>query len=176
MAAGHAFSTGGIPVPQTTTRLARAEDIPVLAVFEREMARATFPSDPIEDLEYHAERLRKALTREPEGMIVLVDSESQEILAWLWTSVKRTLATGEQYGVLRSIYVRPSVRRCGLGTLLAQYALRRFESLGVSRVVATVHRDNLAAARTLSRAGFAAEHVTYQWRASAATRTPEASK
>lgn len=160
---------------QTSTRHARAEDIPVLAVFERELARASFPSDPIEDMEYHSERLRKALAREPDGMIVLVDSQSQEILAWLWTSVKRTLATGERYGVVRSIYVRPSVRRCGLGTLLAQYALRRFESLGIDRVVATVHTENLAGARTLARAGFAAEQVTYQWRAPAPTRDTEES-
>jgi len=154
---------------QTTTRHARAEDIPVLAVFERELARAAFPEDPIEDLDYHAERLRKGLSRDVDGMVVLVDSQTQEILAWLWSVVKRTLATGEHYGVVRSIYVRPSVRRCGLGTMLAGYALRRFEGLGVSRVVATVHSDNLAGARTLARAGFAPEHVTYQWRISPST-------
>lgn len=161
-------------MPQTSTRHARAEDMAVLAVFERELARASFPADPIEDLDYHADKLRKALARDPDGMVVLVDSQSQEILAWLWTSLKRTLATGEQYGIVRSIFVRPSVRRCGLGTMLAGYALRRFEGLGICRVVATVHSANLAGARTLARAGFGPEQVTYQWRTSSPAGPTEA--
>jgi L-amino acid N-acyltransferase YncA len=152
-------------MPQTGTRLARIEDIPLLALFERELARASFPDDPIEDLDYHAERLRKAMRREPEGMVVLVEAESNDVLAWLWTVTKTTLATGERYGVLRSLYVRPSARRAGLGASLAGYALRYFEGLGLSRVVAKLHSDNIAGVRTLERAGFEGLHLTLEWRA-----------
>ncbi len=152
-------------MPHTSTRLAGLDDIPVLALFERELARAAFPEDPIEDLDYHANRLRKAFVRQPEGMVVIVDAETDEIVAWLWLATKTVLATGERYGVLRSIYVRPSARGAGLGTMLAEYARRSFEEQGLQRVVAKVHSDNLAGVRVLSRAGFAPLHTTLEWRA-----------
>ena len=151
-------------MPQTSTRLARLEDIPVLAMFEREIARLSFPDHPIEDLEYHAQRLRKAMAREPEGMTVLVDAESGEVLAWLWLATKTTLATGEHYGVVRSIYVRPVARRAGLGMMLAEYAMRHFQERGIPRVVATVHDANLVGARTLAKAGFERAHITFERR------------
>ncbi|MEN6347666.1 MAG: GNAT family N-acetyltransferase [Armatimonadia bacterium] len=149
-------------MPQTSTRLARLEDLPVLAVFEREVARANFPQAPLEDLTYHTEKLKRAFAREPEGMVVLVDAEGGDIVAWLWLSTRKTLATGERYGVIKSLYVRPSQRRLGLGTLLAQYAVRHFAQREIERIVATVHSSNLAGARTLAKAGFESCHVTYE--------------
>lgn len=149
-------------MPQTSTRNATLDDVPILAIFEREMARVNFPDDPIEDLDYHSDRLYKALTREPEGMVVLFNAQTEEILAWLWAVTKRTLATGESYGVLQSIYVRPQARRSGLGTLLAQYALRYFEGLGVRRVVAKAHAENSAGMGLLAKAGFRSTHVSYE--------------
>ena len=151
-------------MPQTSTRNATHDDVPILAIFEREMARANFPDDPIEDLDYHSDRLYKDLSREPEGMVVLFDPETEEILAWLWAVTKRTLATGESYGVLQSIYVRPQARRSGLGALLAQYALRYFEGLGVRRVVAKAHAENIAGMGLLDKAGFRSTHVSYEQR------------
>ncbi len=151
-------------MPKTSTRLANFEDLPVLALVERELARVAFPLDPIEDLDYHADRLRKQLGREPEGMVVMVDTDSEEVVAWLWMVSRRTLATGEAYGVVRSVYVRPSARMAGLGAILVQYALRYFRDLGIDRVVATVHASSAPAARLLEKAGFASAHVTYEWR------------
>jgi L-amino acid N-acyltransferase YncA len=149
---------------QTSTRHARPEDLPVLALFERELARSNFPDDPIEDLDYHTERLRKALVREPEGMVVLVAPDTQDIIAWLWLVTRRTLATGEAYGVLRSLYVRPPARGAGLGAQLAHYAARYFQERSVHRVVATVHSQNLAGLRTFAKAGFRPVHTTLEWR------------
>lgn len=149
---------------QTSTRLARLDDLPVLAVFERELARLSHPDDPIEDLEYHQGRLQKALAREPEGMVVLVEPASGELVAWLWMVTRTTLATGERYGVVRSLYVRPWVRRQGLGTMLVDYARRHFAALGLQRVVATLHASNVAGMRTLARAGFESTQVTLEWR------------
>jgi ribosomal protein S18 acetylase RimI-like enzyme len=152
------------PMAQTSTRLARLDDIPVLAVFEREIARLAFPEDPIEDLEYHTGRLQRAMAREPEGMVVLVEPSSGERVAWLWLVTRTTLATGERYGVLRSLYVRPWARRAGLGTMLAGYAQRHFAERGIKRVVVTLHAGNLAGVRALTRAGFESIHVTLEWR------------
>jgi len=149
---------------QTSTRLARPEDIPVLVLFERELAREAFPHDPIEQLDYHEDKLRKAMVREPEGMVVIVDTQTEEILAWLWLTTKTTLATGEQYGVMRSVYVRPSARGRGLGALLGDYALRHFDATDISRIVAKVHSSSEAARQLLEKIGFESVHITYERR------------
>jgi len=149
---------------QTSTRLARPEDIPVLAVFERELARVAFPDDPIEDLAYHEGKLRRAMLREPDGMVVIVDTETDQLLAWLWAGTKTTLATGERYGVLRSIYVRDPVRGQGLGRLLGEYAVRYFAGSDIHRVVAKVHSGGEAAQRLLEHIGFESVHITYELR------------
>ena len=147
---------------QTSTRNATLDDIPILAIFERELARVNYPDAPIEDLDYHSGKLYKALARAPEGMVVLVNAETEEIVAWLWAVTKRTLATGESYGVLQSIYVRPQARRSGLGTMLAQYALRYFEGLGIRRIVAKAHADNTPGMGLLAKAGFKSTHISYE--------------
>jgi ribosomal protein S18 acetylase RimI-like enzyme len=151
--------------PEISTRLAREDDLPVLAVFERELARLAFPEDPITDLEYHEAKLRRALHSEPEGLVVLTGADDHDLVGWLWVTGKTTLATGERYGVLRSLYIRHDLRRQGLGTALARYALRYFTGRGITRVVAKFHADNEAFQRTLERLGFAALHLTCEWRA-----------
>jgi len=134
----------------------------VLAIFERELARSAFPEDPIMDLAYHEEKLRRALAQEPEGMIV--QTVHGEIAAWLWLSTKKTLATGEKYGVVRSLYVRKRSRRHGLALSLTDYALRYFAARGMRKIVAKVHAENRAGLQVLRRAGFAPIHVTLQYR------------
>jgi len=148
-------------------RQAREEDLPVLAVFERELARLNFPDDPITDLAYHEAKLRRALRAEPEGLIVLTTEDDADIVGWLWLSGKSVLATGERYGIVRSLFVRHDLRRQGLATALAQYALRYFRTRGITRVVAKTHISSEAARRTLERIGFAPLHVTYEYRAPA---------
>lgn len=151
------------------SRLACAEDLPVLAIFERELARLSFPEDPILDLEYHTEKLRRAMEREPEGMIVQTIATDDapagdEIAAWLWLSTKRTLATAEPYGVLRSLYVRRPYRRHGLALSLAEYALRYFAGRGVKKIVAKVHAGNAPALQVLRHIGFEPLHTTLEYR------------
>lgn len=146
-------------------RQAREEDLPVLAVFERELARLSFPDDPITDLAYHEAKLRRALRAEPEGLIVLTTEEDDDLVGWLWLTGKTTLATGERYGVLRSLYVRHDLRRQGFASALVSYALRYFRARGITRVVAKTHVQAEAAQRTLERTGFAPLHVTYEYRA-----------
>jgi len=154
---------------ECVSRLATEEDIPVLAIFERELARLSFPEDPILDLDYHAEKLRRSMEREPEGMIVQTVSApdapaSDEIASWLWLNTRRTLATAEAYGVLRSLYVRRRYRRHGLALSLAEYALRYFAMRDVKKIVAKVHAENRVALQMLRRAGFGPLHVTLQFR------------
>ena len=158
----------GVPL-ECATRLAVEDDLPVLAIFERELARSSFPDDPIVDLKYHREKLERALRAEPEGMVVMVAvgpgaPPGGEIASWLWMSTKRTLATGERYGVVRSIYVRARYRGRGLAQDLVRYALRYFSGRGVTRVTAKVHHDNAAAINVLRSGGFRPVHLTLERR------------
>jgi len=149
---------------ELSTRQAREEDLPVLAVFERELAKLAFPDDPITDLSYHEAKLRRALKAEPEGMIVLTAGDDTDIVGWLWVTGKTALATTEGYGVIRSLYVRHDLRRQGIATTLASYAQRYFASRGIERVVAKLHINSEAAERTLHKLGFHPIHITYEWR------------
>ena len=149
---------------ELSTRQAREEDLPVLAVFERELAKASFPDDPITDLAYHESKLRRALKSEPEGMVVLTTSDDEDIVGWLWMTGKTVLATRERYGVIRSLYVRHDLRHQGLATTLTTYAQRYFLSRGMHRVVAKLHINSEAGERTLHAAGFKPLHITYEWR------------
>jgi ribosomal protein S18 acetylase RimI-like enzyme len=154
---------------ECVSRAATEEDIPVLAIFERELARLSFPEDPILDLDYHAEKLARSMEREPEGMIVQCVSSDEspagdEIASWLWLSTKRTLATSEAYGVLRSLYVRRHYRRHGLALSLAEYALRYFAARDIKKIMAKIHAENSAALKVLRRAGFEPLHTTLQFR------------
>lgn len=154
---------------ECVSRLATEQDLPVLAIFERELARLSFPEDPILDLDYHTDKLRRAMDREPEGMIVqtVVTDDARagdEIAAWLWLMTKKTLATEEPYGVLRSLYVRRRYRRHGLALSLSEYALRYFARRDVKKIMAKLHADNTAARQVLRRVGFKPLHTTLQYR------------
>ncbi len=153
---------------ELSTRLARRADLPVLAVIERELARLAFPDDPVLDMDYHQQKLLRAMKKEPAGMVVLTTADDQDIVGWLWAVGKTALATGERYGVIRSLYVRPDLRRQGLGSALARHARNYFTALGIERIVAKTHFADEAGQRTLKRLGFTPLHVTLEWRDNAA--------
>ena len=152
---------------EVSTRFAIDDDVPALAIFEREVACLSFPEDPITDLEYHTGKLLRALRAEPEGMVVMTLEE--EVVAWLWMTTKISLATRERYGVLRTVYVREDLRGHGLAKSLVQYCARHFESMGIYRVVAKTHHTNQAALGVFRYGGFAPVHLTLErrgaWRA-----------
>ena len=97
------MATADVPTPELSTRLAREDDLPVLAVFERELARVSFPDDPITDLSYHEAKLRRALGAEPEGLVVLTAEDDHDIVGWLWV-------TGKEFTWLASSTLRNTAR------------------------------------------------------------------
>jgi ribosomal protein S18 acetylase RimI-like enzyme len=147
---------------EVSTRFAIDDDLETLAIYEREIACLSFPDDPILDLDYHYDKLRRAMRSEPDGMVVLTLEE--DVVGWLWMTTKISLATKERYGVLRSIYIREDLRHEGLAKSLAQYCIRHFRSKGIHRVVAKIHHENDSAKALLQRIGMELVHVTYELR------------
>lgn len=155
---------------EVSTRFAIEDDLETLAIFEREIACVSFPEDPILDLHYHFDKLKRALRSQPDGMVVLTLEE--DVVGWLWMTTKISLATKERYGVLRSIYIREDLRRQGLAKSLVQYCLRYFDSRGIHRIVVKMHHENEPALGLMRRTGFGPVHLTCEFRAANKTSRP----
>jgi ribosomal protein S18 acetylase RimI-like enzyme len=147
---------------EVSTRFAIEDDLQTLAIYEREIACRSFPDDPITDLQYHYDKLKRAMRAEPDGLVVLTLEE--DVVGWLWMRTKVSLATKERYGVLQSLYVREDLRSQGLAKSLAQYCIRYFENRGIHRIVCKVHRENDSGRALLQRVGLKPMHLTYEYR------------
>jgi ribosomal protein S18 acetylase RimI-like enzyme len=156
---------------EVSTRFAIEDDLQTLAIYERQIAIISFPDDPILDLQYHHDKLKRALRSDPDGMVVLTLEE--DVVGWLWMRTKVSLATKERYGVLQSVYVREDLRCQGLAKSLVQYCIRYFEAKGIHRIVCKVHHENEAGKALLQRVGLQPVHLTYEYRTTLQPRPPE---
>lgn len=143
-------------------RQATAADIPAIAEFEVEIARISFPENPITDPAVHQKKLRKALEKAPEGMCV-AEVEGQ-IAGWLWITMNTNPATGERYATLRSLAVSGSLRGQGIGRALAMFAIDRCRQSGARWISSKVHVDNAPMRALFKSAGFRAKHLTMEHR------------
>ena len=91
-----------------TVRHPEAADLDALVQFEIDIARISFPDDPVVDPEVHRKKLQKALERDREGMFVAVEAETGRPAGWLWVALNTNFLTGESYANFRSI----SAQRC----------------------------------------------------------------
>src|SRR5438477_1810462 len=92
-----------IEVQGYIVRHPEAGDLDALAQFEIEIARISFPDDPVVDPEVHRKKLAKALERDREGMFVAEDVASGKVVGWLWVALNTNFLTGEQYATFRSL-------------------------------------------------------------------------
>ena len=141
-------------------RQARPEDIAALAAFEVEIARISFPDDPVEDLAVHAKKLHKALEKDPRGMFVL---ESQgQTAGWLWITLNTNFLTGERYATFRSFAISPSWRGTPAPQAFLRFGLDYCRQEGVRRVTGKVHVGNIAMRALYKQVGFAPKHLTME--------------
>jgi ribosomal protein S18 acetylase RimI-like enzyme len=143
-------------------RQATPADVPIIAEFESEIARVSFPENPITDPEVHRKKLSKALVRAPEGMFAAqIDGQ---IVGWLWITLNTNFTTGERYATLRSLAVHPGWQGSGIGRSLVAFAIDYCREGGAQWIAGKVHVDN-ARMRALFRAtGFRPKHLTMEFR------------
>ncbi len=131
---------------------------PEILEFEREVAKRSFPDNPILDENYHRGKLEKALKRERAGLKVgLLNSE---VVGWLWLRTEKDRNTKEKFGYVKTIIVKPEHRHRGLGRRLVEAAKQYFQVKGVSRVDAIVSASNREAAFFFEEVGFETQHST----------------
>ena len=147
-------------------RQATPADVPIIARFESEIARVSFPENPIDDPAVHRKRLLKALARTPEGMFVAqTDGQiDDQVVGWLWITFNTNSATGERYATLRSLAVDPRWRGSGIGRSLVVFALEHCRRGGARWITGKVHVDNGPMRAIFRAAGFHPKHLTMEFR------------
>lgn len=137
-----------------------ADNLDIVATFEIEITRLSFPDDPIEDPAFHIKKLAKSVDQD--GALVARTVTTGEIAGWLLASTRKNFATGELYAELRSIYVVPDHRGGALAGLLMQELLDFAARAGAVKLQGRTGAANATMRRLFSKTGFAEKHIVFE--------------
>ena len=137
-------------------------DFPTVLAFEREISRISFPEAPLMDQAYHREKLEKA-TRQ-KGTYLKVATLQEEIVGWLWLRSETDRNTGERFGYVKTIIVKPEHRHQGFGRRLIDCADQVFTEAGIERIDLIVGATNYDATLFFEEVGFERQHSTMRKR------------
>jgi RimJ/RimL family protein N-acetyltransferase len=135
------------------------KDLDTLARFESEIAVISFGEEAVTDPEHHKKRLRKGMEKSPEGMLVL--TEGEEVLGWLWMSLQTNSVSGESYMNFRSFYAKAGDSRFSEALMQAgmDYAL----STSAERIVGKTFVSNLPMRLLYQKFHFQPTHITMEY-------------
>ena len=136
------------------------DDLSALVAFEINIARISFPDDPVVDPEVHGKKLRKALERDREGMFVAEERASGELVGWLWVALNSNFLTGDNYATFRSLAVTEGPESARVAELLFSTGIEYAKDHGVAEVTGKVHVNNVPMRLVYAKYGFQAEHLT----------------
>ncbi|HLH90995.1 MAG TPA: GNAT family N-acetyltransferase [Xanthobacteraceae bacterium] len=158
------------PANRVVLRRLRAEDISVIAQFEREIAEISFPDDPVTDLAFYERKLNQAVG-DPKSEPMVGEADGR-IVAWAWIGTRENFITHERYGELRSFYVAADFRGTGYAMKLMRACLDHCATHRLAYLMGRTHAANEAMQSVYEMYGFEAKHVTYERRVEpAAART-----
>jgi RimJ/RimL family protein N-acetyltransferase len=147
---------------KTQFRLRRLEqrDIETVAAFEREIAKVSFPDDPITDLNFYAKKLARVVDDKNAAAVVAEDASG--VVGWAHVSKRRNFITKEAYGDFHSIYISASQRGTDVvgGLVRAVFDFCREERL--DRVVFRTRATNERMKAVLARFGFLPAQIYYE--------------
>lgn len=143
-------------------RPARKEDLPAIIDFEIEIARISFPEDPIIDPEVHRNKLTKLMEREPEGMYVM--AVEGRVIGWLWITINTQPLTRRTYGTLRSLAVHRDSRRSGAGRALLEFGVDYCLQNHTEWMVTKVFAENIPMRTLCLNLGFHIKHLSMEMR------------
>ncbi len=131
--------------------------------FEIEIARISFPDDPIVDAEVHRKKLAKAMERDRDGMFVVEERESGKVAGWLWVALNTNFLTGERYATFRSLAVAHGLdhpESAAVADAIFAHGMEYAKGMGVSEITGKVHVNNTPMRLIYRKFGFEAEHLT----------------
>jgi len=149
-------------------RQATTADLPVLVEFEIEIARISFPENPVTDPDVHYKRLSKALKREPDGMFVTEVEE--QVIGWLWITINTNFVTGERYATFRSLALSPEWRGQEVARPFVEFGIAYCRRRRARWITGKVHVNNLPMRVLYRDTGFHAKQLTMEFRLEGETR------
>ena len=135
-------------------------DVDTVAHFEREIAKVSFPDDPITDLGFYAKKVTQWLNNKDSAAIVADSPDG--VVGWAYVSQRHNFITKEAYGDFHSIYISPSFRGSGVAGQLTQAVFDFCRSRGLPRVVFRTRATNERMKAVLARSGFVPTQIYYE--------------
>lgn len=135
-------------------------DIEAVAAFEREIAKVSFPDDPITDLSFYARKLARLADDQDAAAIVAEDASG--VVGWAHVSKRRNFITKEAYADFHSIYIGPSARGSGVVAELVGAVFAFCRQNNLNRVVFRTRATNERMKAVLARFGFLPAQIYYE--------------
>lgn len=152
-----------MPADHYLFRTPNEADLLALVEFEIEIARISFPDDPVVDAEVHRKKLTKAMERDRAGMFVAEDRETGEVVGWLWVALNTNFLTGESYATFRSLAVAHGPdhpESAALADAIFAHGIEYARTAGVAEITGKVHVNNTPMRVIYRKFGFEAEHLS----------------
>lgn len=146
--------------PTARLRPLKAEDVETVAAFERDIAKISFPDDPITDLAFYKKKVGKLIDDRNAATFVADDGTGP--VGWAYVSKRQNFITKETYADFHSIFVSPSQRGTGTADKLAQAVFDFCRSQKLDRVVFRTRATNEPMKAVLARVGFVPTQIFYE--------------
>jgi ribosomal protein S18 acetylase RimI-like enzyme len=146
--------------PRVQIRRVETRDIEAVAAFECEIAKISFPDDPITDLGFYIRKVEKlARDADAAGIVAEVDGE---VVGWACVSTRRNFITKEPYADFHSIYISPNARGSGVVAKLVQAVFDFCRERKLDRAVFRTRATNEPMKAVLARYGFIPTQMYYE--------------
>jgi RimJ/RimL family protein N-acetyltransferase len=135
-------------------------DVEAVASYEREIAKISFPDDPITDLDFYIKKVKKLI--DDKNAATFVADDGAEVVGWAYVSKRQNFITKEAYADFHSIFVGPSQRGTATVGKLCQAVFDYCAKEKLDRVVFRTRATNEPMKAVLARVGFVPTQIFYE--------------
>lgn len=146
--------------PTFRLRPLEEKDLETVAVFEGEIAKMSFPDDPITDTRFYVKKLKQLMVNKDAATFVA--ESGGEPVGWANVSQRQNFITKEKYADFHSIYVAPSQRGGGVSAALVEAVFDHCRRQGLDKVVFRTRANNERMKSVLARVGFVPTQIYYE--------------
>lgn len=146
--------------PRARLRRLEMKDVDAVADFEREIAKVSFPDDPITDLNFYRNKVER-LVHDDNAACFVAEDESG-VVGWAYVSKRRNFITKEPYADFHSIYVHPSQRGGNVVGMLVDAVFDHCRQRKFGHVVFRTRATNEPMKKVLARVGFVPTQMYYE--------------
>ena len=146
--------------PKARLRPLKTEDIEIVASFERDIAKISFPDDPVTDLAFYMKKVGKLV--DDRNAATFVAEDDSGVVGWAYVSKRQNFITKETYADFHSIFVSPSQRGTGTADKLSEAVFDFCRKQKLDRVVFRTRATNEPMKAVLARVGFVPTQIFYE--------------